>query len=65
VTGSLTVRDRTLPAPFDAKVTVADGEVVLDGELPVNRSDYGLTWNMMGMAAMKSTIEVHAVFARQ
>lgn len=65
VTGTLTVRDTTRPASFDAKVSTADGEVTLDGELPVNRADYGLTWNFIGIAAMDNTIEVHAVFTRQ
>jgi len=65
ITGSLTVRGTTRPVSFDAKVSVADGEAVLDGELPVNRADYGLTWNFAGIAAMDSTIVVHAVFTRQ
>jgi polyisoprenoid-binding protein YceI len=64
VTGALTVRDRTNPASFDARVSTDNGEVVLDGELPVNRADYGLTWNFLGIAAMHSTIAVHAVFTR-
>ena len=64
VAGSLTVRDQTRPAAFDATVTVADGALTLHGELPVNRADYGLTWNFIGIAAMDSSIEVHAVFAR-
>ena len=64
VAGRLTVRDRTRPVSFDAKVSVADGEVWLDGEIPVNRADFGLTWNMMGIAPMESTIVVHAVFTR-
>jgi polyisoprenoid-binding protein YceI len=62
VTGSLTVRGRTRPVFFDAKV---DGEVWLDGEIQVNRADFGLTWNRMGIAAMDNTIVVHAVFTRQ
>jgi polyisoprenoid-binding protein YceI len=65
VTGDLTVRGRTLPAAFDAKVSVADDEVQLDGELPVNRAEFGLTWNFIGIASMHSVIAVHAVFARQ
>jgi polyisoprenoid-binding protein YceI len=65
VTGSLTVRGTTRPAPFEATVTSADGEVWLDGELRVDRSDYGLTWNFLGIASMHSTIAVHAVFTRQ
>jgi polyisoprenoid-binding protein YceI len=65
VAGRLTVRDRTRPVSFDAKVSIVDGEVWLDGEIQVNRADFGLTWNMMGIAAMHSTIVVHAVFTRE
>jgi polyisoprenoid-binding protein YceI len=65
VAGTLTVRDRTNPASFDAKVSTADGELALEGELAVNRADYGLTWNFIGIAAMDSTIAVHAVFTRE
>ena len=65
VTGRLTVRGRTRPVSFDAKVSTAEGEVWLDGELRVNRADFGLTWNRMGIASMDNTIVVHAVFTRQ
>jgi polyisoprenoid-binding protein YceI len=66
VSGRLTVRDRTRQVSFDAKATVADGEVSLDGDIPINRADYGLTWQKLwGIASMHSTIGVHAVFARQ
>ena len=65
IAGRLTVRGRTRPVSFDAKVSVADGAVWLDGEIGVNRADFGLTWNMMGIAPMESTIVVHAVFTRQ
>ena len=65
ITGSLTVIGRTRPASFDAAVSMVDGEVRLDGELQVNRADFGMTWNWMGIAAMRNTIVFHAVFARQ
>jgi polyisoprenoid-binding protein YceI len=65
VTGSLTVRGQTRPVVLGAKVSSADGEVWLDGEVQVNRADFGLTWNQMGMASMHNTIAVHAVFTRQ
>jgi polyisoprenoid-binding protein YceI len=66
VSGQLTVRGRTRPASFDARVSRLDGgEVHLDGELVVDRADFGLTWNQMGMASMSNTITVHAVFTRQ
>jgi polyisoprenoid-binding protein YceI len=64
ITGRLTVRDRTLPARVEARVSIADGEVRLDGQLQVNRADFGLTWNFMGIASMHNTISVHAVFTR-
>jgi polyisoprenoid-binding protein YceI len=65
IAGSLTVRGRSRQASFDATVSNADGEVSLDGELEVNRTDFGLTWNMLGMASVHNTIVVHAVFTRQ
>jgi len=66
VSGGLTVRDRTKPVTFDATVSaVSDGEIALDAEVPVDRSDFGLTWNQMGMASMHNTITVHAVFTKR
>ncbi len=65
IAGSLTVRGRTRPVSFDAKVSSAGSEVWLDGEIQVNRADYGLTWNKLGIASMHNTIVVHAVFTRQ
>ncbi len=65
VTGALTVRDRTHPLTFDATVSAVGGdEVQFDAEIQVNRSDFGLTWNQLGMASMHNTITVHAVFTR-
>ena len=65
VAGSLTVRGRTRPLSFDAKVSAAEGEVRLEAEVPVNRADFGLTYSPMRMASLDNTITVHAVFTRQ
>ena len=66
VTGQLTVRDRVRPVTFPATVPVASsGEVWLDAEVQINRADFGLTWNQMGMASMNNTLTIHAVFARR
>jgi polyisoprenoid-binding protein YceI len=66
VTGTLSVRGRTRPLSLDATVSrLDDGEVALDGEVPVNRADFGLTWNQLGMVSMHNTIAIHAVFTRQ
>jgi polyisoprenoid-binding protein YceI len=65
VSGTLKVRDRTKPLSFRATASVADdGEVSLDAQVPVNRADFGLTWNQMNMASMENTITIHAVFTR-
>ena len=65
VAGSLTVRGRTRPLSFDAKVSAAAGEVQLDAEVPVNRADFGLTYSPLRMASLNNTITVRAVFARE
>ena len=66
VTGALTIRGRTQPLSFDAVASVAgDGEVWLDALVRVNRADFGITWNALGMVAQISTIIIHAVFTRR
>jgi polyisoprenoid-binding protein YceI len=65
VTGSLTARGTTRPVSFGATVSGGDGEVTLDAEVPVNRVDYGMTFNQLGAMATRNTITVHAVFTRQ
>ena len=66
VTGLLTVRGRTRPLSFDAAASVpGDGELCLDAEVRINRADFGLTWNLMGMASMHNTLIIHAVFTRR
>jgi len=66
VTGALTVRGRTRPLSFDAVASVrGDGEVWLDAEVHVNRADFGLTWNQVGLVSMNNTLTIHAVFTRR
>ena len=65
VSGTLTVREQSRPISFAASVALTgDGEVVLDATVQVDRSDFGLTWNQMGMASMKNTVIIHAVFTK-
>jgi polyisoprenoid-binding protein YceI len=66
VTGALTIRGRTRPLSFDATASVpGDGEVWLDAEVRVQRADFGITWNVLGMVSQISTLTVHAVFTRR
>ena len=56
VTGTLSVRDRTRPLSFEAAAAVpGHGEIRLDAEVRINRADFGLTWNRLGLVAMNST----------
>ena len=56
ITGTLTVLGKSLPISFDARVSQAEGEIRLDADLPVNRADFGMTWNMLAMASMKRAV---------
>ncbi len=65
VTGDLTVRGTTRTITFPASVQrIADNEISLDAEVPIDRRDYGLRWNFVGIAAWKNMIAVHAVFTK-
>jgi polyisoprenoid-binding protein YceI len=66
MTGALTVRDRTRPLSFDAAASVpGDGEIWLDAEAHINRADFGLTWNQLGLISMHNTLAIHAVITRR
>jgi polyisoprenoid-binding protein YceI len=66
VTGMLTVRGRTRPLSVDATASVqGDAEVWLDTEARINRADFGLTWNPMGIVGVNNTLTIHAVFTRR
>ncbi|MEJ3746688.1 YceI family protein [Actinomycetes bacterium KLBMP 9797] len=64
VYGSLQVHGSAQPLSFTAAVSAAGDEVGFDAEVEIDRSDFGLTWNRLGMASMKNTITVHAIFTR-
>jgi polyisoprenoid-binding protein YceI len=63
--GMLTVRGRTRPISFPADVTlVGTGEISIDATVQIDRAEFGLTWNQMGMASMKNDITVHIVLTK-
>jgi polyisoprenoid-binding protein YceI len=65
VTGALVVRGRARPLSFDAAASVqGNGEIWIDAEVRINRADFGLTWNALGMVSMTSNLTIHAVFTR-
>ena len=65
VAGTLTVRDQTRPVTVSGAVSAnGTGEISLDAEIPVNRGQYGMSFNQLGMMSLDNIIAIHAVFAR-
>jgi len=63
VTGTLTVRDQNRPISFPVNVSLEHGAMAsLDAVVNVDRSEFGIDWNQMGMASMQNEITIHAVF---
>jgi polyisoprenoid-binding protein YceI len=62
---TLTVRDQTRPIVFETTVSAAgDSEITVTSELDVDRGDYDVTWNQLGMARMNNSVSIKAVFTR-
>jgi polyisoprenoid-binding protein YceI len=62
----LTVRGTSRPVSFDAAASIqGDGEIWLDAEVHINRADFRLTWNLMGMASIDNTLTIHAAFTQR
>jgi polyisoprenoid-binding protein YceI len=61
----LTVKDTTAPLPLRAKVAVlGDGAVRLTAQATIDRKDFGVEGNLMGMVVDKATISGDVVFRR-
>ena len=61
----LTVKGTTAPLPLRTKVTVLDdGAVRLRAQAAIDRKDFGVNGNMMGMLTDKVTISGDVVFRR-
>jgi polyisoprenoid-binding protein YceI len=63
--GDLTVAGVTRPLDVTATITdVAEGAVTLRAEVEVDRADFGLTWNQIGMLKGRASLSVVARFTR-
>jgi polyisoprenoid-binding protein YceI len=66
VTGALTIRGQTRPLSIEATVHGdGDGEIGLDAAVQINRADFGMTWNALGLTSMHATVTIHATFVRE
>ena len=65
VRGTLTVRETVKPLTFLAHADRHGDVVTLTATIPYLRSDFGMTWNQLGMMADKGEIGVKLRFTRQ
>ena len=64
-TGTLTVAGQTRPLTVSARITQAtDGAITLTAEADVDRADFGMGWNQLGMITGKAHASVVARFVK-
>ena len=62
---TLRVRDTALPLPLTATVTpLGDGTMQVNARTQIDRTDWGVTGNTMGMIPTTVTLIADAVFAK-
>jgi polyisoprenoid-binding protein YceI len=65
VEGTLTAAGKTNPLTFKAKITEATPEAVtLQADATVDRHDFGMNWNRMGMVTGPTKVHVVARFVK-
>jgi polyisoprenoid-binding protein YceI len=66
VTGELTVRGVSRPLAFSARATEASNDAVtLTAAVAVDRADYGITWNQLGMLKGQAALALTLRFTRK
>lgn len=65
VEGTLTAAGKTRPLAFKAKITEASpGAITLQADTAVDRHDFGMNWNQLGMLTGPTQVHVVARFVR-
>jgi polyisoprenoid-binding protein YceI len=66
IKGELTVLDSTRPLDFTAQASeMTAAAVTLNANVPVNREDFGMNWNKLGMMKAVTLVTITARFTRQ
>lgn len=66
VTGELTVRGVSRPVAFAARLTVSSAQdVTLEAETALDRAEFGMTWNQLGMIKGATTVTIAARFRHE
>ncbi|WP_197696057.1 YceI family protein, partial [Mycobacterium sp. E1715] len=62
---AFTIKGVTAPLPLSATITeLDDGSIRIAGEAKVDRTQFDLGWNRLGMVASTATAAADAVFVR-
>lgn len=62
---NFTIKGITAPVPLPVTVTeLDDGSIRVDGETKVDRTQFGLGWNKLGMLGSAATAAMEAIFVR-
>ena len=63
--GTLTVAGRSRPLAVTARVTEnSDSAITLSADIEINRADFGMNWNRLGMIKGNAQVSVVARFVR-
>ena len=63
--GTLTVAGQTRPLALTARITQsADSALTLAADTEINRADFGMNWNRLGMIKGNAQVKVVARFVR-
>lgn len=66
VDGEVTAAGQTRPLALTAKiVSVSPDSATLSADVQIDRADFGMTWNQLGMLRGKANLSVKARFTRQ
>jgi polyisoprenoid-binding protein YceI len=66
VDGEVTAAGQTRPLALTARIVdVTPDSATLSAEVQIDRTDFGMTWNQLGMLRGRATLSVTARFSRQ
>lgn len=63
--GPLEAAGKSLPVDLRATISVVAGEPVIEAQTTVDRGDFGMTWNRLGMIGASSTLLVKGNLIRE
>ena len=63
VDGVLAMAGHSTPITFEARLTTTGDRLVVDAQIPVDRTTFGMTWSPMGMASRSVLLIARAQFS--